>query len=558
MSNAVSMSWIEKITNGGKLSLNVKLTFLVSIMLMAMLGTIAASLWVIKAQKADGKVINLAGRQRMLTQKYAKEIMSELYNNQPIGSLSKNTEKLFDVTLQALTDGGQTYTDIEMQHRVSIPATEDATIKAQLAEVQKLWNKLKLAANQLQTNRDNKVYLSQVLDLSNQCLKAMHKAVGMYQQKSDSRIGTLMTIQYSAGIISLIAFSIIIFYIRSKIVSPIREASKVANAVAAGRLDYQCDVKSNDEVGDLAKALNTMCGNLTDLVWKIKENTDVIKSGATEFSSTANQLANIANDTTSRSSTVAAAAEEMSVNLSNMATSTEQMADNVKSVAAAVEQMTASINEVSKSTEHAASITEEATVLASSSNQKISQLGAAADEIGKVIEVIQDIAEQTNLLALNATIEAARAGEAGKGFAVVANEVKELAKQTAEATEDIANRIQAIQSSSNEAVQAINEISDVINKVNNTTRAISTSVEEQSSAVNEIAQNVSQVASASDVVSSNVSESAVAGQEITKNIANVDQSAKQISETAEHTKQAAEKLADVAEELHSVITKFQI
>ncbi len=556
MSNAIS--WVKKITDGGKLSLNVKLTLLVSIMLVAMLGTIVSSLWVIKAQRADGKVINLAGRQRMLTQKFAKELMTELYNKQPIGSLSKKTGDLFDVTLTALIDGGQTYTDLEMKHPVYVPATQDANIKAQLKEVQALWEKLKQSSSQLRSSSQRKYYLSQVLDLNIQCLKAMHKAVGMYQQKSDSRIGTLMAIQYFAGIISLIAFAIIIFYIRSKIVKPIREAAQIANAVASGRLDKQCSVTSNDEVGELAHALNTMCSNLTDLVWKIKDNTDVIKNGASEFSSTANQLAEIANDTTSRSSTVAAAAEEMSVNLSNMATSTEQMADNVKSVAAAVEQMTASINEVSKSTEHAATITEEATVLADSSNQKISQLGAAADEIGKVIEVIQDIAEQTNLLALNATIEAARAGEAGKGFAVVANEVKELAKQTAEATEDIANRIQAIQSSSGEAVQAISEIAQVINKVNDTTRTISSSVEEQSSAVREIAQNVSQVASASDVVSSNVNESAIAGQEITKNIASVDQSAKQISETAGHTKQAASQLTEVAEKLQSVIAKFQI
>lgn len=92
-------------------------------------------------------------------------------------------------------------------------------------------------------------------------------------------------------------------------------------------------------------------------------------------------------------------------------------------------------------------------------------LNSAAAEIGKVVDVIQEIAEQTNLLALNATIEAARAGESGRGFAVIATEVKVLAKQTADATQDIRSRIDAIQESSKEAVSAIREITVAIQHV---------------------------------------------------------------------------------------------
>ncbi len=120
----------------------------------------------------------------------------------------------------------------------------------------------------------------------------------------------------------------------------------------------------------------------------------------------------------------------------------------------------------------------------------MSSLGESSAEIGQVIKVITGIAQQTNLLALNATIEAARAGEAGKGFAVVANEVKELAKATAEATEDISQKIEAIQGNTASAVSAIGEITHVISQINDIQTTIASAVEEQTATTNEIARSV--------------------------------------------------------------------
>lgn len=346
----------------------------------------------------------------------------------------------------------------------------------------------------------------------------------------------------------------------------VKNVSDVLNMAADGDLTQVCEVAPGDEdteqirqtFVEIAEAVNSMCGNLRNVIGGVAKNAETLNSTSTELSSTATQLASGASETTCQSATVSSAAEEMSVNMKGMAESTSEMNSNVQTVASAVEEMTASIAEIARSAEQASGVAGEASQLAESSNRTIGQLGGAAEEIGKVIEVIQDIAEQTNLLALNATIEAARAGEAGKGFAVVANEVKDLAKQTADATEDIRNRIEGIQGSTKEVVVKIGEISTVITEVSGASKSIAAAVEEQSITTKEISQNISKTSSAAATVTTAVTESATASQEITNSIAEVDQAAKQTSLAATQTQESGDALSELAQELQQIVGKFKV
>ena len=357
------------------------------------------------------------------------------------------------------------------------------------------------------------------------------------------------------GFVLALAFGLILSY---SITRPIGLTVGLARRIADGDLTQEIPLNQRDEIGQLAHTMNTMVRRLREIMSKVGNEGKTLAAASTELSATATQLAGGAEETTAQSATVAAAAEEMSANMSTMAAASEQMSANIKTVAAAVEEMTASIGEVARNAEQAAGVAQDAAHLAQNSNDKIGQLSAAADAIGKVIEVIQDIAEQTSLLALNATIEAARAGDAGKGFAVVATEVKELARQTAEATEDIRKRIEAIQGSTGEAVSSIGQITEAISKVNDVSRTIASAVEEQSITTREIAQNVAQTAGASDTVSQGVSQSATASREISRNMVGVDISAKQAALGAAQTQQAGQELSKLAEGLQELVGQFRV
>jgi methyl-accepting chemotaxis protein len=316
----------------------------------------------------------------------------------------------------------------------------------------------------------------------------------------------------------------------SRIISkPLGKAVKVLEAVAGGDLTQHLDVDSNDEVGQMAQALNHTLERLTESMAAIGASSTALASSSEELSAVSHQMSANAEETATQSNVVSAAAEQVTKNLQTVATATEEMSSSIK--------------EIAKNSNEAARVATSAVKTAETTNATVAKLGESSAEIGQVIKVITSIAQQTNLLALNATIEAARAGEAGKGFAVVANEVKELAKETAKATEDISRKIEAIQGDTKGAVEAIAQITGVINQINDISSTIASAVEEQTATTNEIARNVQ--------------EGAKGGSQVAENIVAVATAAKSTTQGAADTQTAAGELARMAAELQKVVGQFK-
>jgi methyl-accepting chemotaxis protein len=215
-----------------------------------------------------------------------------------------------------------------------------------------------------------------------------------------------------------------------------------------------------------------------------------VVAASSQLQSTASLMANTAEHASARTNEAASAMQEANL--------------GATAAAAASDEFAMSIGEISRQAASSAQLAREASLSAREADSTIGALAASAQEVGQIVELIQTIAKRTNLLALNASIEAARGGEAGRGFAVVASEVKELANQTARATEQVAEQIRAMQSTTGASVSALRSIAAQIESLETTAVSIATAVDQQSVAGHDLARSIDLAARGTEKVAGHV------------------------------------------------------
>ncbi|GAA0221753.1 hypothetical protein GCM10009539_03730 [Cryptosporangium japonicum] len=338
---------------------------------------------------------------------------------------------------------------------------------------------------------------------------------------------TMIAIVLVVGLLAAMALAVVI---SRAIISRLNHVQEVLDGVANGDLTRQARVDSGDEVGKMAQAVNRAIDSIRQTVSALSSSARTLADSSQQLTASAEAISGTAADTSAQTSVLASAAEDVS--------------RSVQTVSAGTEEMGSAIREISQSANDAAGVASRAVDAAAQTNATVAKLGESSVEIGNVVKVITSIAEQTNLLALNATIEAARAGEAGKGFAVVANEVKDLAQETAQATENISKRVEAIQADTDSAVAAIEQISGIIAQINDYQMTIASAVEEQTATTNEMSRSIMEASTGST--------------SIADNIASVAAAAQTTSTTVGETQRSAEELSRMSSELQALVSRFRV
>ncbi len=311
-----------------------------------------------------------------------------------------------------------------------------------------------------------------------------------------------------------------------------------------GDLTKRIEVKTDDEIGELAKWFNTFIVKIHDIISLLDETSIKLSGSSTELSSFSQNMVSNMSKQTEQSLQIATAMEEMSITISEVSNNTAEAANKSNEAndfategGAIVSQAIQGMNDMAQSVNQ--------------SSQNIAVLGKSSKQIGEIISVINDIADQTNLLALNAAIEAARAGEQGRGFAVVADEVRKLAENTTKATKEISDMVGEIQSETDQAVKSMDTVTkDVQGEIE--------LINKTGESLNQIEENVKRAMDSVTQVSTASEEQSVTADEIAKNIAAVAAFSKETNSAAEQTSDSSDQLSKLVEDIRGIVGQFKL
>ena len=346
------------------------------------------------------------------------------------------------------------------------------------------------------------------------------------------------------GLLILIAIS---FFLIKRALNPLQGIALAGKAVAEGNFDVKVSYDRQDEIGDLAAAIQSVMQHVREIISDLSDKLSELAKGNFRVSlenteqypgayrPLLNSLQEISNDLNKTMAEIKTSAREVNAGAEQVSSGAQGLSQGATEQASSIEELSATVNDISEHIKKTAENTRLANTEAQNAGKEVShsdkqmqQMKAAMEninqksgEISKIIKTIDDIAFQTNILALNAAIEAARAGVAGKGFAVVADEVGNLAQKSANAAKDttmlIEETLQAVEQGTvlaDSTAESLQRVVTGASKVTELVNQIAEASVEQSRAVEQVSTGIDQISSVVQSNTATAEESAAASEEL--------------------------------------------
>lgn len=529
-----------------RMKLRRKFIVVATMFTVVLAGLIAYTASAVNQQKDKFFISDMAGRQRMLAQKYTQEILLAAQGQAAdhAGTMAQMRE-----SLAVLENGGAALVGGEGGLRVLIGAADDGEFRAKLGEQGNLLRQLEAEAGRylaMAANDGRRAErMRELLALQGQVINQADSSVKVLVREVERHINLTVTILTMLGIGAALGGMGISWIIGREIVDPLASCAYAALEIAKGNLRLEPQkITSADEIGQLQESFNEMLTSLREIALQSRSVCESLTIAASQIlSSTQSQAAGTKQQ--------AAAVQEITTTVEQINLSSKQVAERSRQVAGTADAVAqsghAGLQAVHETTIGMEAIREQTENVA----ENIITLSERTQAVGEIIATVNEIAEQSNLVALNAAIEAADARESGRRFSVVAGEIKNLADQAKEATSQVRGILEQTQKGINTSVMLTEEALKRVEVGRERTNLSEQVIRQMSDNIQESVHAFQQIVGATN-------QQQIGLEQVTQALHEIRQASQQTAQTTAQLERSSMELTALGQQLAKTLEKYRL